>query len=137
MSVISKDSKQIKLYYNSNNSLGRQTYAYVKASEKKLLAIDTAKENITGTQWAEIAEGLGIELSELIDQTHPDFRSEYGDAHLKMDESGWLKVLENQPQTVANPIVLIGNRYHAIKTPSDFVKYMEPDSAGLKKPYNK
>lgn len=55
MGIISSDKNQIKLIYNSNESLGKKTYGYFKASEKKVLAIDTSKTSITGTQWLEIA----------------------------------------------------------------------------------
>ncbi|NNM17109.1 MAG: hypothetical protein HKP24_00935, partial [Croceitalea sp.] len=69
MGVIAKNKNQVKLYYNSKNTLGKQTYAYVQSIKRPLLGIDTAKDNITGTQWSEIAEGLNIEIAELIDKS--------------------------------------------------------------------
>ncbi|NNL09164.1 MAG: hypothetical protein HKP38_08085 [Croceitalea sp.] len=127
----------MKLYYNSKNTLGKQTYAYVQSIKRPLLGIDTAKDNITGTQWSEIAEGLNIEIAELIDKSHPDFKTEYGNAKTELDEYGWLKVLQENPQLVRRPILLKGNSFHFIETPSAVVKFIEPDSSGLEKPYNK
>ena len=59
MGVIAMDKKQLTLYYSSENSLGKQVHAYVKSSGKDQLTIDISKTNITGTQWAELADGLG------------------------------------------------------------------------------
>ncbi len=78
MGVISTDDRKISIYYHSGTSIGKQAYAYTQASEKKLLGIDISKTNVTGTQWAELADGLGVEISELIQQDHPDFKATYG-----------------------------------------------------------
>lgn len=137
MGTISKDKNQVKLYYNSNDSIGKQTLGYAKASEKEFLGIDISKDKVTGTQWAELAEGLGIKISDLINKTHPDFKSVYGKEELVMEDHNWLKILDKQPNTLAFPIAVVGQTFHAIKSPSEFEALMDPDSAGLKKPYNK
>ena len=137
MSVLSKDKNQVKLYYHSGNSLGKQTLGYAKATEKAFMGIDLAKESITGTQWAELASGLDIRISDLIDTKHPDFKEEYGNDEVVMDEHDWLKVLEKYPEAMAFPIAVVGTNFHAVHNPSDFTRLLEPDSAGLDKPYNK
>lgn len=127
MGVISKDRNQLKLYYNSNNSLGKQTYGYIESAEQSLLTIDTAKENMTPTQWSEMAEGLGVRIAELIDKENPDFHNEYGDTDLKLDTSDWLKVLEEHPEFVRRPILLNGNDFRFIEIPSEVIQFLEPD----------
>ena len=131
MGVIAKDDRKITLYYNSETSLGSQTLAYVKASKKKLQTIDISKTKVTGTQWAEIADNLEINISDLIDVEHPDFVKNYGKQHLEMSQHDWLKLLDQTPKVLTYPIVIHGNRFLQIKNPSDFVKFLEPDSAGL------
>ena len=125
MGVISKDNRQIKLYYNSETTLGKQTIAYINASKKKILTIDISKTKITGSQWLEIVEKLNMHISELVNQKHPNFVKIYGDKEVSLTEEDWLKLIEKYPIVVAYPIVLNGKHFLQIKTPSDFAKYLD------------
>lgn len=127
MGVISKDSRQIKLYYNSETSLGKQTMAYVKASNKKILAIDISKTKVTGTQWLEIAEHLNIPISALVNQEHPDFVQNYGAKQISLKQNDWLKLIEKHPIIINYPIVIYGNKFLRIKNPSDFAIYLDQE----------
>lgn len=124
MGVISKDDRKIILYYHSGTRLGKQTLGYVVASKRKLLPIDISRTKVTGTQWAEIADNLHIQVSDLIDREHPDFVEKYGSEPLDLDAHDWMKILEKNPQVLTYPIVINGNEYLQIRNPSDFTKYM-------------
>ena len=130
------DKKQITLYYSSENSLGKQINAYVESSEMKHLTIDISKTNVTGTQWAELAEGLHKQISDLINTDHPDFKEAYGDTHADLDDDDWLKILNKNPKLLKYPIIVKGEECIELKSASDFKHHMEPDSAGIDKPYN-
>src|SRR5690606_25064567 len=110
MGVISTDKNEIKLYFNSENSIGKQIQAYVMASERKLLAIDVSKTKVTGTQWTELAKGVGLPISSLIDQRHPDFVKNYGD-HPDLDNDEWLKILDKKPIVLTTAIAIIGEHF--------------------------
>lgn len=127
MGVISTDKNEIKLYFHSENSIGKQILGYVLTSERKVLAIDISKTKVTGTQWTELAKGLGLPISGLINQEHPDFIKNYGD-HPNLEEEDWLKILDKKPEVLTTPIAIIGNRYVQLESPSDFIKFIEPDS---------
>jgi len=131
MGVIAKDENQITLYYHSETSLGKQAHAYIESSEKNVLAVDISKNDLTGTQWAEIADNLGMNVNDLIDTDHPDFVASYGKEKANLDQHDWLKVLKHSPQVLAAPVAIVGNKFLQIKNPSDFVKFIEDDSAGL------
>ncbi len=131
MGVIAKNDNQITLFYDSETSLGKQTYAYVESAEKDILAVDISKTKVTGTQWAELADNLNVPIRELVDQDHPNFVKAYGKDKVDLDENGWFKVLENTPSILSCAIVVDGEKTIPIKSPSDFVKYIEDDSAGL------
>ena len=137
MGVISKDDNQITLFYNSQTSIGKQTLGYVEASEREVRTVDISKDKVTGTQWTELAAGVDLPIRELINQDHPDFKEAYGSDKVDLDEHDWLRVLEKSPAVLAFPLVIMGNQYLTIKNPSDYVKFIENDSAGIKKPYNK
>ncbi|MGJ8592600.1 MAG: arsenate reductase family protein [Aquaticitalea sp.] len=130
MGVISTNENEIKLYYSSENSLGKQTNAYVDASEKKILAIDISKTKVTGTQWIELARNLGVGVDQLIDKKHPDFEQNYGE-NVNMEEEDWLKVLDKMPVTLTYPIAIVGKKYVQLKGPADFVKYMKTEGENI------
>ena len=129
------DKKQITLYYSSENSIGKQLNAYVESSGKDHLTIDISKTNVTGTQWAELAEGLGKDVSDLVNTDLPDFKETYGENYVDLDNDGWLKILDKNPRFLKNAIVIKGDKYIELTSASDYKQYMDPDSAGIEKPY--
>ncbi len=135
MGVIAKDDDQITLFYNSETSIGKQTLGYVDSSERDIQTVDISKTKVTGTQWTELAEGVKMPISELVDQEHPDFKEAYGPDQVDLDEHDWLRVLEKTPSVLAYPVAIQGKRFLAIRNPSDFAKFIEADSAGIEKPY--
>lgn len=130
MTLISTHKNMIKIYYSSESSIGKQTYGYDNASFKDLLAIDVIKTNVTGTQWKELAEKLGVSIGDLVDQNHPAFTKTYN-TDTNLDEVGWIKILNNNPEVLNFPIVILGNAYYQIKNPSDIEKYLDPNSGGI------
>ena len=133
MGVISTNNRKITIYYHSENSIGKQAYAYVKSSDKKLHAVDVSKTKVTGTQWAELASKLGKSISDLINKEHPGFTETYGEDPAIMEQHDWLKILQNEPQLLKYPIVIDGENYIQIKTAAEFKQYIDADSAGLNK----
>lgn len=119
-----------KIYYSSESSIGKQTYGYLNASFKDLLAIDVTKTNVTGTQWKELAEHLHIKIGDLIDKEHPIFVENY-DKDTKLDEEDWIKLLQKSPEILNYPVVILGTRYIQIKNPSDIEKKLDPNSKGI------
>ncbi|WP_027124634.1 arsenate reductase family protein [Gelidibacter mesophilus] len=130
MGVISTDNNEIKLYFHSESSIGKQIQAYVLASERKILTIDISKTTVTGTQWTELAKGLGVPVSGLINKEHPDFTQHY-DKRVDLDADDWLKILDKNPIVLSKPIAIIGKKYVQLESPSDFIKYIEPDSKSI------
>ncbi|MFL0353699.1 arsenate reductase family protein [Xanthomarina sp. GH4-25] len=124
MGTIAIDKRKIILYYHSENQLGKQAYSYLQATNKKILAVDISKTKVTGTQWLEISENLHTILSKLINQEHPNFR-DYYDSGITLDKEDWIKVLQKHPETLRCPILINGENYHLIETPSEVSKYLE------------
>lgn len=128
--MISKHKNMIKLYYSSKSSVGKQTHSYLNASLKDLLAIDVTKTNVTGSQWKEMAEHLKSSVGNLITKNHPSF-TRLHDINIDLDDNGWIKILDNNPEVLVHPIVIIDNTYIQIKNPSDIEKILEPNSKGI------
>jgi len=130
MTSISTDKNEIKLYYSSESSVGKQTYAYLSASNKDILAIDITKTNVTGTQWKYIAEQLNLSIGDLVNKEHTNFTRNI-DKSNEISETDWIKILNKQPEVLTYPIAIIGKRYYQIKNPSDVEKYLEANSEGI------
>lgn len=133
MGVIAGDKREIRFYYNSESSIGKQALGYIKSSEKNVLEIDVSKTKVTATQWAELASGLNKSPSELIDTEHPDFINNYGNDVNLSDENEWLNLLENQPIVLKQPIIVNGEDFQQIDSPADVKKILGVDSASIHK----
>ncbi|QDO93894.1 hypothetical protein FNB79_07820 [Formosa sediminum] len=131
MGILAEDKNQMTLIYNSETSVGKQTLAYAKASDKKLASIDISKTKVTGTQWADLASKLDIKIADLIDQEHTDFIKNFGDKGALLSSEDWIKVLQNQPEVLKGCIVINGKESLIITNPSDLTKYLESNSAGI------
>ncbi|WP_028281668.1 arsenate reductase family protein [Olleya marilimosa] len=117
MGVIATDSNKITFYYNSNSNVDKQSLAYVQDSLKKILTIDITKTKVSDTQWAEIATKLNLTLADLVNKNHPDFTKNYN-SDTVLSEDDWIKVIQNNPDVIANAILVIEDKFYKIETPS-------------------
>lgn len=133
MGVIATDKNKITLYYNSENTIGKQCYAYVQSSDKKVLGIDVSRTKVTGTQWSELADKLQIPIKKLIDVEHPDFINEFGADPINLKPNDWLKLIDKNPKLFQLPILIFGETYHQLTSGADFKKYLDTESSEIKK----
>ena len=127
MGVIATNKREIKLFYNAETNKGMQTLAYLKSSQKKVLDIDLSKTKVTGTQWTELAKLLGKPTKDLINTEHPDFIKKYGKNPELPDDEDWLKLMENNPKVVTQPILVNGDQAVQIDTPSEVMQFIEDE----------
>tara|TARA_R110000751_G_scaffold223731_1_gene325846 strand:+ start:292 stop:702 length:411 start_codon:yes stop_codon:yes gene_type:complete len=130
MGIIAKHDNMNKIYYSSKSSIGKKTLAYLKASHKDLLDIDITKTKVTGTQWKEIAQNLDVTIDNLVDKNVFDFTA-YKDSNADLSETDWIKVLNNSPEVLTYPIVVLGKDFYQIHNPSEIEKLLEPNSKGI------
>jgi len=126
MGTIATDNNQLTLYYHSKSSLGKQTLAYIKTTSGKINAVDLFETKLTGTQWVDIAKKLNSNLSDLVAQNHPDFKLYYNISN-DLSSDDWIKVLQKHPIVLRCPILINGENYHLIETPSKIAKILESE----------
>jgi len=120
MGEIATSDRQITLFYNSKSVRAKQTLAYAKAEGLPIQEIDVLQTPVTGTQIMEIADRLGIKVSELVNQNHPTYSKKFNKADLSSDD--WIKMIQNNPDIMKQPIAIRGNITILVETPSDIIK---------------
>lgn len=128
MGVIARDDKQLTLIYSSNTRVGTHTLSYLAGIDGKYLAIDLAKTKVADTQWAEIAEALGVKIGDLVDKRELDLSSE---STAEFSSNDWLKIIQKNDSVISRPIAIKGNRTRQIDNPTEILEFFEVDSAGL------
>ncbi|MEB8345205.1 hypothetical protein OO010_04055 [Flavobacteriaceae bacterium KMM 6898] len=121
MGEIATSERQITLYYNPNSTRAKQTLAYAKAEGLPIHEIDILKTPITGTQIAELAGRLDMEIKDLVNQDHPIYIAKFKEHHDFSDDD-WIKMIRNNPDIMKQPIAIRGKLTILIETPTDIIK---------------
>lgn len=128
MGVIARDDRQLTLIYSSNTRVGTHTLSYLTGIDEPYLAIDLAKTRVADTQWAEIADALGVKIGDLVDKRQLEIDAETTE---NFDSNDWLKIIQNNDSVISRPIVIMGTRTRQINNPPEIMEFFEVDSAGL------
>jgi arsenate reductase len=123
MKKIARDNRQITFFYNPESSIGKKTLDYLQESVVPTLTVDLLKNSPTPSQWIEIANDLGMEVSELILKDHPVFKKQYSTSDL--DTDGWLKVMHHHPEVIDQPIAIRGDKVLLVKIPTDILQLLK------------
>ncbi|MDP3359200.1 MAG: hypothetical protein Q8S41_07605 [Lutibacter sp.] len=102
MGEIATSNRQITLYYSSNSVRAKQALAYAKAQGLAIQAIDILKTPLTGTQIAELANRLGLEVKDLVNQEHPAYISKFEPHELSSED--WIKMIQHNPEIMKRAI---------------------------------
>ncbi|WP_035336684.1 hypothetical protein [Dokdonia sp. PRO95] len=129
--TLATDNNELIVIYSSESSIAKQTLGYAKSSDAKLNLINISDAGLTGTQWSEVADLLGVSINELVSKDHPEVDNFVKDA--TMSDDHWIKFIQNNPNAIQNPILIQGTRAKQITTPSQAMQFIEVDSAGLEK----
>jgi len=120
MGEIATSNRQITLFYSSKSIRAKKALAYAKAEGLPVQEIDILKTALTGTQIAELADRLHIEIKDLINQKHPAYHQKFN--HHDLSERDWIKMIQHNPEIMKQPIALRGNITILVETPTDIIK---------------
>lgn len=129
--VFATNENQLTLIYSSASRMGKQTLGYVQATRDDLLAIDIAETKIGDTVWVSLADGLNKSLGDLFSTEHAD-SPDIADSS-SFDTDDWLKLINKNPSLLQHPIAVNGKNFMQVTNPSEVLKFMDVDSAGLEK----
>jgi len=120
MTEIASNIRQITLYCIESSVKAKQTLAYAQAEGVAVLLIDISKTPPTGTQLAEIASRLGMEIKDLIDRDHELFNANIEELNLSEDD--WMKMIRKNPEILKQPIAIWGDQTILVETPTDLLQ---------------
>ncbi|MBT8179940.1 MAG: hypothetical protein KJO94_07890 [Eudoraea sp.] len=120
MGEIATSDRQITLYYSSKSTRAKQTLAYAKAEGLPIQEIDILNNTLTGTQIVELAERLGLKVSDLVNQEHPTYKVKFD--HLELSTEDWIKMIHHNPEIMKQPIAIRGDITILVETPTDIIK---------------
>ena len=120
MGEIAKSDRQITLYYSSKSVRAKQTLVYARAEGFPIREVDILKTPLTGTQLCEIAQRLGLEVKDLVNQDHPAFARKFGETELSTND--WIKLIQHNPDILKQPIAIRGDLTILVETPTDIIK---------------
>ena len=123
MNVISKDSKLVKVYMNSEDANDREARSYLSAIRKHLLFVDLSKSNLTQRQWAGILEDLKVHPREIVFPNHKLLLSKDGNL-VDLSMQDWLDMLAASPEIVMGTIVVEGDEAHYFRSPKDLIAFV-------------
>jgi len=120
MGEIATSNRLITLFYSSNSIRAKKAMAFAKTEGLALQEIDILKSTLTGTQIAELADKLNIEIKDLVNQEHPAYKQKF--LHHELSGRDWIKMIQHNPEIMKQPIALHGDKTILIGTPTDILK---------------
>ncbi len=126
MGVLSENERQLNLYYYPGHKLSKEALAYAESSDAKLNAVNIEKTKITGTQWVELAEMLGVKVTDFLEKDHPAFKEKF-DKETEVGTEDAVKILQNNPELLVYPIATRGKKAIYVKMMTDILKLTKAD----------
>ena len=134
MGILANDDNQLSFIYSSTTDNGKKILGYVEALEHPVRTIDIANQEIGHSVWVDIADKLGVSLGEIFSTYHSD-APDVGDPD-DFNTDDWLKLIENNPDLLQNPIGIHGEQSEILTTRSSILEFYGVDSAGLEKTFH-
>jgi arsenate reductase-like glutaredoxin family protein len=131
--MISKDTKQINIYYHPEHTLAKKCVAIAHANKAKVLAIDISKTKVSQTDWSEMARLLNTSVVELVNLNHDHIVSKFGKTP-DVDEFSALKLIQNNPEVIKSPIAIRGEKIVIATQARDVLKLQSPDTGEIRIP---
>ena len=111
---------ELFLLFDPTTSTGKQTRAIAQTINSHINEVNSLQEKLGPTYWKEVLNLLGMTPKDLMDKSHPDYRSKVAGNTYTMD--GWLNVLMHNPHLVKAPIAIYNGKALLCRKPTDILK---------------
>ncbi|HET6541239.1 MAG TPA: hypothetical protein VFG46_12190 [Chryseolinea sp.] len=117
--MIENEPRELTLIFHSEKTDDKKARAYVESLPTLAIkTLDLAREKVTETQLAQIADKMQLPIKELVDITYDDRSTAVRQTgNIKQMESGELLILiRHNPKLLATPILIIGDKAYKYAT---------------------
>ena len=125
--MTNQNENKMGVLSETEHKISKKALAYAESSDAKLNAIDIKKTKVTGTQWVELAEMLGVKVTDFLEKDHPAFKEKFEKA-TEVGTEDAVKILQNNPELLVFPIATRGKKAIYVKMMTDILKLTKPDS---------
>jgi arsenate reductase-like glutaredoxin family protein len=132
--MFNNGNREITLIYNSDKSDDKKARGYLESIQGYCIkTFDLAKERITETQLAQLAEKMNAAIEDLIDPTYDDHIGVHREGLKLIEREQMLTLMRNDPKLIRTPLLVIGKKVFKFGTGYDFIKAdMVRDVSGIK-----
>ena len=123
--MIDNKLKELTLIYHSEKSDDKKARGYVESIRGVAIkTLDLARDQITETQLAQLADKMGEPVANLVDPTYDDRESkdEDKDGLKAMDTTQLLVMIKHNPRLLDTPIVILGDKAYKYKTGYNLIR---------------
>ena len=117
--MIENEPRELTLIFHSEKTDDKKARAYVESLPTLAIkTLDLAREKVTETQLAQIADKMQLPIKELVDITYDDRSTAVRQTgNIKQMESGELLILiRHNPKLLATPILILGDKAYKYAT---------------------
>jgi arsenate reductase-like glutaredoxin family protein len=123
--MIENEPRELTLIYHSEKSDDKKARGYVESLPSVAIkTLDLAKESITETQLAQLADKMGVPIADLIDPSYDERANTHQNKEglKKMDTTDLLTLMKHNPKLLNTPILIIGDRAYKYGSAYDLIK---------------
>jgi arsenate reductase-like glutaredoxin family protein len=117
--MIENEPRELTLIYHSEKTDDKKARAYVESFPTLTIkTLDLAREKVTETQLAQIADKMQVPIEELVDLTYDDRSTtvQQTKSIKQMDRAELLILIRHNLKLLATPILIIGDRAYKYAT---------------------
>jgi len=117
--MIENEPRELTLIYHSGKTDDKKARAYVESLPTLAIkTLDLAKEKITETQLARIADKMKITIEELVDITYDDrsVAARENESIKQMDRTELLTLIKHNTKLLGTPILIVGDKAYKYGT---------------------
>ena len=117
--MIENEPRELTLIYHSEKTDDKKARAYVESFPSLTIkTLDLAREKVTETQLAQIADKMQVPIEELVDITYDDRSTvvRQTESIKEMDSGELLILIRHNPKLLATPILIIGDKAYKYAT---------------------
>lgn len=128
--MIENQPRELTLIYHSGKSDDKKARGYVESLPTLAIkTLDLAKESITETQLAQLADKLEVDIPNLIDPTYDERENttKNKEGLKQIDREEVLTLIKQNPKLLNTPILIIGDRAYKYGSAYQLIKEYQSD----------